>query len=223
MSYLIDYIRSVYWDLGKDTKLMTLPQDGIPVHILMIKYFTRFRDDILQHAKSTRFEELTLFHLLSFMGKKGYANGIGAMSAEARMVASKRDTRMGSEWWRRVKRDPTTTKWASCGRRTTMSSNDMWKFRREEPHYILSKVISWAIHMLVVWMPRFGRRMQRMKREPYGVNEVWDLLIVLRKRGMYEEFIQTLEGSIIIHLRILPQTFEIICQLKLFILFVSAC
>jgi hypothetical protein len=76
---------------------MTLPQDGIPVHILMIKYFTRFRDDILQHAKPTRFEELTLFHLLSFMGKKGYANGIGAMSAEARMAASKRDTRMGSE------------------------------------------------------------------------------------------------------------------------------
>jgi hypothetical protein len=53
MNNLIDYIRSVYPNLGKDTKLMTLPQDGIPVHISMIKYFTRFRDDILQHAKPT--------------------------------------------------------------------------------------------------------------------------------------------------------------------------
>ena len=48
MSNHIDYIRSVYRDLGKDTKLMTLSQDGIPVHISMIEYFTRFRDDIFQ-------------------------------------------------------------------------------------------------------------------------------------------------------------------------------
>ena len=57
---------------------MTLPQDGTPLHISMIEYFTRFRDD----AKLTCFEELPVFHLLSFMGKKGYKNGIGAMSAE---------------------------------------------------------------------------------------------------------------------------------------------
>jgi orotate phosphoribosyltransferase-like protein len=55
----------------------------------MIEYFTRCRDDILQRAKLTCFEELTVFHLLSpYMGKKGYKNGIGAMSAEARMAAS---------------------------------------------------------------------------------------------------------------------------------------
>jgi hypothetical protein len=53
----------------------------------MIKYFTRFRDDILQRAKLTCFEELTVFHLLSYMGKKGYENGPGAMSAEERMAA----------------------------------------------------------------------------------------------------------------------------------------
>jgi hypothetical protein len=41
MSNLIEYITSVYGNLGKDTKLMTLPQDGNPVHIMMIKYFTR--------------------------------------------------------------------------------------------------------------------------------------------------------------------------------------
>jgi hypothetical protein len=27
---LVDYIRSVYRNLGKDTRLMTLPQDGTP-------------------------------------------------------------------------------------------------------------------------------------------------------------------------------------------------
>jgi hypothetical protein len=87
MSNLIDYIRSVYRNLGRDTRLMTLPQDGTPMHISMIEYFTRFRDDILQRAKLTCFEELTVFHLLSFMGKKGYENGIGAMLAEERMAA----------------------------------------------------------------------------------------------------------------------------------------
>ena len=87
MSNLIDYIRSVYQNLGKDTRLMTLPPDGTPLHISMIEYFTRFRDDILQRAKLTCFEELTVFHLLSYMGKKGYENGIGMMSAEERMAA----------------------------------------------------------------------------------------------------------------------------------------
>jgi hypothetical protein len=66
---------------------MTLPQDVTPMHISMIEYFTRFRDDILQPAKLTCFEELTVFHLLSFMGKKDYENGIGAMLAEERMSA----------------------------------------------------------------------------------------------------------------------------------------
>ena len=69
---------------------MTLPQDGTPLHISMIEYFTRFRDDILQRAKLTCFEELTVFHLLSFMGKKGYENGIGAMSVEERTAAGKK-------------------------------------------------------------------------------------------------------------------------------------
>jgi len=56
----------------------------------MIEYFTRFRYDFLQCAKLTCFEELTVFHLLSFMGKKGYENGIGAMSAEERTAAGKK-------------------------------------------------------------------------------------------------------------------------------------
>ena len=96
MSNLVDYIRSVYRNLGKDTKLMMLPQDRIPVNISMIEYFTGFRDVILQHAKPTCFEELTVIHLLSFMGKKGYKNGIGAMSAKERMAVSEK----GYEWAR---------------------------------------------------------------------------------------------------------------------------
>jgi hypothetical protein len=56
----------------------------------MIEYFTRFRDDILQHAKQTSFEELTEFYLLSYMGKKGYENGIGVMLAKERTAAGKK-------------------------------------------------------------------------------------------------------------------------------------
>jgi ribosome modulation factor len=63
--------------------MMTLP-------ISMIEYFTRFRDDILQCAKLTCFEDITVKHILSFMGKKGYKNGIGAMSAEERKAANEK-------------------------------------------------------------------------------------------------------------------------------------
>jgi hypothetical protein len=65
---------------------MTLPQDGTPLRNSVIEYFTRFKDDILQRAKSTSYEDLTVFDLLSFMGNKGYENGIGKMSAKERMA-----------------------------------------------------------------------------------------------------------------------------------------
>ena len=61
----------------------------------MIEYFTRVRDDILQHAKPTCFEDLTVFDLLSFMGSKGYQNGIGLMSAEERTSAGKKGYQNG--------------------------------------------------------------------------------------------------------------------------------
>ncbi len=57
----------------------------------MIEYFTRVRDDILQHAKPTCFEDLTVFDLLSFMGSKGYQNGIGLMSAKERTAAGNKE------------------------------------------------------------------------------------------------------------------------------------
>jgi len=91
----------------------------------------------------------------------------------------KRDTRMGLEWWRQVKMDPPTTKWVR-GRGNSMSSKDAWECQREEPRYILGKIISWAM-ALKVWMPRFGRRLKRMKGMPYGVNREWNFLIVLSK------------------------------------------
>jgi len=70
-----------------ESKLTSL---GLIGGMMSTKYFTRFRDDILQRAKLTCFEELTVFHLLSFMGKKGYENGIGAMSAEERTAAGEK-------------------------------------------------------------------------------------------------------------------------------------
>ena len=83
MSGLIEYIRIVYRIRGKDTTLMTLPQYGAPVHISMINYFAKYRDDILQHtfgskkiiATPTCLEELTVYRLLSFMGTRGGTRG----------------------------------------------------------------------------------------------------------------------------------------------------
>ena len=153
---------------------MTLPQDGTPLHISMIEYFTRFRDDILQHAKPTCFEDLTVFHLLSFMGKKGnengirvmsaeermaasekgYENGLGAMSAEERMAASQKGYKNGigvvsaearMAWSKKgydngigvmavSEKGSSNNKIGIAWERSTMSSKDAWKCRREEPH-----------------------------------------------------------------------------------------
>ena len=134
MSNLIDYIRGVYRDRRKDTRLMMLPQDGTPLHISMIEYFARFRDDILQRAKQTCFDELTVFHLLSYMGKRDMRMGPGLCRP-----------RRG---WQQVQR--VCWQQASHGRRSTLSSKDAWKCRREEPHCKIGKRLSWAIHMIVV-------------------------------------------------------------------------
>ena len=86
----INYIRSLYRDLGKDTRLMTLPQDGTLLRNSVIEYFTKYKDDILQCAKSTGYEDLTVFDLLLFMGKKGYENSIGKMLAEEKTAGGKK-------------------------------------------------------------------------------------------------------------------------------------
>ena len=73
------------------------------------KYFTRFRDDILQCAKLTCFEDITVKHLLSFMGTKGYKNGISLMSDEERKAASEKGYEngigaMSAEEWMAVRK-----------------------------------------------------------------------------------------------------------------------
>jgi hypothetical protein len=64
----------------------------------MINYFTKYRDEIFQYAiiksdvKPSSIEELTISHLHSYLGMRGYIKGIGAMAmpAEARMAASEK-------------------------------------------------------------------------------------------------------------------------------------
>jgi len=79
-----------------NTRLDTLTQDGSPGHIHMINYFTKYRDEIFQYAifqsdvKPSSIKELTISHLHSFLGMRRYVKGIGAMSAEERMAASKK-------------------------------------------------------------------------------------------------------------------------------------
>jgi hypothetical protein len=123
--------------------------------------YTKYRNEIFQYAiiksdaKPSSIEELTILHLHAYLGMRGYIkglgamsaeerivayeNGLGAMSAEERMAAGKKDMRMGSglcrprRGWRRVKREPPMTKWASNGRRSMLSSKDAWKCRRRNP------------------------------------------------------------------------------------------
>ena len=111
-------------------------------------------------CKLTCFEELTVFHLLSSMGKKGcekgYKNGLGAMSAEERMAASEKGYENGlgamSTEARMVarKRDPPWKRIAqrsvTRGRRSMLSSNHTTGCQRKEPGYIIGNVNSWAIH-----------------------------------------------------------------------------
>jgi len=67
----------------------------------MINYFTKYRNEIFQYAiiksdaKPSSIEELTISHLHSYLGMRGYIKGIGAMSAEERMVASEKGYKNG--------------------------------------------------------------------------------------------------------------------------------
>ena len=62
----------------------------------MIKYFTKYRNEIFQYAiiksdaKPSSIKELTISHLHSYLGMRGYIEGIGAMSAEERMAVSEK-------------------------------------------------------------------------------------------------------------------------------------
>ena len=86
----------------------------------MINYSSKVIDEIFHYVinsekiipKPNQPNELTVSHLHSFIGWRGYLSGLGLMSAEARMAAgNKRDMRMGSglcpprQGWQQVKMD----------------------------------------------------------------------------------------------------------------------
>jgi hypothetical protein len=98
---LINYITNMNGEYKVNTRLDMLTQDGSHCHLHMINYFTKYRKEIFQYAiiksdaKPSSIEELTILHLHSYLGMRGYIKGIGAMSAEERMAASKKGYKNG--------------------------------------------------------------------------------------------------------------------------------
>ena len=77
-------------------RLDMLTRDGSSGHVHIINYFTKYRNEIFQYAiiksdrKPSSIEELTISHLHSYLGMRGYIKGVGAISAEERMAASEK-------------------------------------------------------------------------------------------------------------------------------------
>ena len=94
MKNLITYLMNMNVEDKMNTRLDMLPRDGSPGHIHMINYFIKYRKEIFQYAiiksdaKPSSIEELTISHIHSYLGMIGYVKGIGAMSAEEKMVAN---------------------------------------------------------------------------------------------------------------------------------------
>jgi hypothetical protein len=90
---MITYLKTMNVEDKMITRLDMLVQDGSPGHIHMINYFTKYRNEIFQYAiiksdaKQSSIKELTISHLHSYLGMRGYIKGIGSMSAEERMAA----------------------------------------------------------------------------------------------------------------------------------------
>ena len=95
MKNLITYLKTMNVEDKMNTRLDMLAQDGLPSHIHMVNFFIKYRKEIFQYAiiksyaKPSSIEELTILHLHSYLGMRGYIKGIGAMSAEERMAAYK--------------------------------------------------------------------------------------------------------------------------------------
>ena len=87
MKNLITYLKTMNVEDKMNTRLDMLTRDGSPGHIHMINYFTKYRNEIFQYAiiksdaKPSSIEELTILHLHSYLGMRGYIKGIKAMSA----------------------------------------------------------------------------------------------------------------------------------------------
>jgi hypothetical protein len=96
MKYLITYLRTMNVEDEVNRRLDMIARDGSPGHIHMFNYFTKYRDKIFHYAiikldvKPSSIEELTISHLHSYLGMRGYIEGIEAMLAEARTAASEK-------------------------------------------------------------------------------------------------------------------------------------
>jgi hypothetical protein len=96
MKNLITYLKTMNVEDKMNTMLDMLARDGSPSHVHMINYFTKYINEIFKYAiiksdaKPSSIEELTISHLHSYLGMRGYIKGIGAMSAEERMAANEK-------------------------------------------------------------------------------------------------------------------------------------
>ena len=93
MSRLVSFIKSLSVDFKVKTRLNMLSGDE---HQHMINYSSKYIDDIFRYvnntekfiAKPNQPNELTVSHLHSYIGWRGYIKGLGSMSAEERMAAN---------------------------------------------------------------------------------------------------------------------------------------
>ena len=96
MKNLITYLMNMNVEDKVNTRLDMLMLDGSPGHLHMINYFTEYRKEIFQYAiiksdaKPSSVKELTISHLHSYFGMRGYIKGLGAMSSEERMAVGEK-------------------------------------------------------------------------------------------------------------------------------------
>ena len=95
MKNLITYLMTMNVEDKVNMRMGMMARDDSPRHMHMINYFTRYRDEIFQYAiiksdakPSSKYKELTILHVHSYLDMRGYIKGIGAMLAEARTAAS---------------------------------------------------------------------------------------------------------------------------------------
>ena len=91
MKNLITYLMTMNVEDKVNMRMGMMARDDSPRHMHMINYFTRYRDEIFQYAiiksdakPSSKYKELTILHVHSYLDMRGYIKGIGAMPAEAR-------------------------------------------------------------------------------------------------------------------------------------------
>ena len=93
MSRLVSFLTSMSIDYKMKTRLNIISGDE---HQHMINYSSKYIDEIFRYvinsekiiAKPNQPNELTVSHLHSYIGWRGYIKGLGSMSAEERMAAS---------------------------------------------------------------------------------------------------------------------------------------